>query len=116
MRFLSLAAATIIAISQPVLAKNSLSFSHPATEKFMRQLDSDQLRIVRRAVQSCPTISTGSNVIRPERNPCVILSTDKAVSDSGDRDLQTFHKALLPTDRYDENRTAAAWMIWLMKN
>jgi hypothetical protein len=93
------------------------TFSQPATEAYMNQLDTDQLRIVRRAVQGCPSTGLGGGrSIRPERNPCVISSTDRAVADSGNPDLETFHQALPASDRYDEHRSTNAWRVWLTKS
>ena len=115
MRKFVLATVAVLAIVLPAAAETSPSFSQPPTEEYLRQLDSMQLRFVRRAVQGCPSIG-GRTVIRPERNPCVTSATDKAVADTGDEDLQAFHDGLRPSDRYDETRTSAAWMIWRVKN
>ena len=99
-------ASSAMAGDPPVLSR------HAPTEDYLRQLDNAQLKLLRRAIQGCPSSTTGRAVIRPERNPCVTSSTDKAVADSGDEDLLSFHEALRVTDRYDENRTSAAWIIW----
>lgn len=115
MRIFVLASVAALSIALPAAA-GTPSFSQPPTEDYLRQLDNDQLRIVRRAIQGCPSSTTGRAVIVPERNPCVTSSTDKAVADSGNEDLQSFHEGLRPSDRYDENRTAAAWMNWRVKN
>ncbi len=114
MRTLVLAAIAAVTIVGPVLAESSPQFSRRATEQYLRQLDTDQLRIVRRSVRSCTSITPVK--LRPERNPCVISSTDKAVANADEPDLKVFHEALRQSDRYDENRTSAAWMIWLVRN
>ncbi len=116
MRTFILASVAVLSIALPAAADTSPSFSQPPTEDYLRQLDNAQLRMVRRAVQGCPSITTGRAVIRPERDPCVTSSTDKAVADSDNEDLQAFHDGLRPSDRYDEHRTSGAWMNWRVKN
>ena len=116
MRTFFLAAVAVLSIAFPAAADTPPSFSRPPTEDYLRQLDNEQLRIVRRAVQGCPSVNTGRAVMKPERNPCVTSATDSAVADSGNADLLAFHEALRAGDRYDENRTSAAWMNWRVKN
>ena len=116
MRTFILASVAVLSIALPAAADTAPSFSQPPTEEYLRQLDNDQLRIVRRAIQGCPSSTTGRAVIRPERNPCVMSSTDRAVAESGNEDLIAFHQGLKPSDRYDENRTGAAWMNWRVNN
>jgi hypothetical protein len=89
-------------------------FDRDATEAYLRQLDNDQLRLLRRAIQGCPSASAGlGRAVRTERDPCVISGTDKAVADSGNPDLEAFHSALPETDRYDENRSSTVWRTWI---
>lgn len=119
MRLLMLATAAAIALAAPAVAQQPLApptFSAPPTEQFLRDLDTEQLRIVRRAARGCPTTTTTpAKSIRAERDPCVIASTDKAVADSGDPDLQAFHRALPDSERYDEQRPATVWLGWAVK-
>jgi len=118
MRLLQLAAAAAIAIATPAIAQQPLApptFSAPPTEEFLRQLDNDQLRIVRRAGRGCPSNNLAGKSIKSERDPCVISSTDKAVADSGNPDLQAFHRALPDSERYDENRPTTVWLGWAVK-
>ncbi len=113
MRHYILASVAALGVAFPALAGDPPVLSrHAPTEDYLRQLDNAQLKLLRRAIQGCPSSTTGRAVIRPERNPCVTSSTDKAVADSGDEDLLSFHEALRVSDRYDENRTSAAWIIW----
>lgn len=116
MRMFVLASVAALSFALPVAAETLPSFSQRPTDDYLRQLDNEQLRIVRRAVQGCPSVNTGRAVMKPERNPCVTSSTDKAVADTGNEDLQAFHDGLRPGDRYDEHRTSAAWMNWRVKN
>jgi len=118
MRAIILASAAALSLAFAAAAETSPSFSQRPTEDYLRQLDNEQLRIVRRAVQGCPSVNTGRAVMKSERDPCVRSATDKAVADSGNEDLQAFHDGLRDSDsdRYDENRTSAAWMNWLVGN
>jgi hypothetical protein len=118
MRALALATLAAIAFAAPAAARPEPppppTFAGPVTEDFLRQLDNDQLRLLRRAIRGCPSASAGvGKAIRPERDPCVIASTDKAVADTGNPDLQAFHSALPETERYDENRSSTVWRVWL---
>ena len=90
------------------------SLSKAATEQYLRDLDNEQLRMLRHATRSCPNIGTNiGKAMNRERDPCVIASLDKAIADSGDPDLQAFHTALPQSERYDENRTSTAWRTWV---
>jgi hypothetical protein len=118
MRLLLVATAAALAIAAPAIAQQPLApptFSAPPTEEFLRQLDTEQLRIVRRAVRGCPSNNLGAKSIKSERDPCVIASSDRAVADSGDPDLQAFHRALPDSERYDENRASTVWLGWAVK-
>ena len=89
------------------------SFTTPTvTEEFLRDLNHDQLRLLRRATKNCRSIG---RAMRAERNPCVTTATDKAVADKGDPDLLAFHRALPVTERYDENRSSNVWRVWLTR-
>lgn len=115
MRTFMLATAAALALVTTAMAQTppAPTFSRAADEKFLSDLDSQQLRIVRQASRSCPQISVGPGAVRKERDPCVISSTDKAVADSGNPDLQAFHNALRDSDRYDEHRPTTVWQAWL---
>lgn len=112
MRTFLLATVAVLAVALPAIAETGPRFSQPPTEEYLRQLDNDQLRLLRRSIQGCPSVTTGRAVIKPERDPCVTSTTDKAVFDSGNADLLAFHEGLRRSDRYDEHRTSAAWMNW----
>lgn len=119
MRMIMLATAAALLLAIPAVAEQPLgppTFSAPPTEQFLRDLDSQQLRIVRNASRGCPSTALGAGkTIRPERNPCVISSTDRAVADSGNPDLQAFHRALRDSERYDEQRPSTVWLGWAVK-
>jgi hypothetical protein len=116
MRTLILASAAVLTLSSVAFADTypPPSLSKEATEAYLRDLDNEQLRLLRLASRSCPNVSTQvGKAISRERDPCVIASTDKAVLDTGDPDLEAFHAALPQSERYDENRTSTAWRIWV---
>jgi hypothetical protein len=112
-----LASTAAVALITTALAQTppaAPAFSRAPDEKFLSDLDSQQLRIVRQASRGCPQINVGpGKAIRQERDPCVTSTTDKAVADSGNPDLQAFHAALPEQDRYDEHRPTTVWQAWL---
>jgi hypothetical protein len=107
---LGVVAATAVADQVPRPA-----FDRPMTEQSLRELDNDQLRLLRRAIRGCAG-STGGVAIRAKRSPCVIASTDRAVEDSRSEDLESFHYALPESQRYDESRSSTVWRAWLTAN
>lgn len=116
MRTLILASTAVLTLSGAAIANNfpPPNLSKPAEEAYLRELDNEQLRLLRLASRSCPNVSTQiGKAISRERDPCVIAATDKAVLDTGDPDLEAFHAALPQSERYDENRTSTAWRIWV---
>ena len=67
-------------------------FSTPVvTEDFLRDLDLEQLR-------SCVARSEAARLsagrLKNERDPCVTMATDKAIADTKNADLITFHEDL----------------------
>ena len=82
----------------------------PRDEQSLQRLNTEQLRIVRRALHECDQ-RIGHVAINPKRNPCVIIAADKAVADTEDPELQAFHAVLHDNERYDEYRSDAAASI-----
>jgi hypothetical protein len=118
MRLLLMATAATLMIATPAIAQQPLApptFSAPPTEQFLRELDNEQLRIVRRAARGCPSNNLGAKSVKTERDPCVITSADRAVAESGNPDLQAFHRALPDSERYDEHRPSTIWLGWAVK-
>jgi hypothetical protein len=116
MRTFMLATTAALALITTAIAQTppAPTFSRAPDEKFLSDLDSQQLRIVRQASRGCPQLNIGpGKTIRKERDPCVMASTDKAVADSGNPDLQAFHDALPEAARYDEQRPTTVWQAWL---
>jgi hypothetical protein len=109
----TIAAAALLLLATPAFAQPSGRDPLPHNESALQELNSEQLRMVRRASRLCaqqPMIAP----IKAERNPCVISSTDQAIRDSDDPALQAFHAALPNNERYDEYRTDTAWRAFLV--
>lgn len=116
MRMMLIAFASVVLIASIALADDPpvpAFATAPVSEELLRQLDNEQLRLLRRAIRGCPS---AGKAIRSERDPCVTMGTDRAVADSGNADLVAFHNALRQSDRYDETRTSAAWHRWVPAN
>jgi hypothetical protein len=88
------------------------AFSQAPTEAFLRQLDTQQLEILRVALRSCGLVGAR----RVDRNPCVIMRTDEGITQAGNPDLAAFHRRLVPKDRYDETRSSVVWLNWAKPN
>jgi len=85
----------------------------PHNERALQQLNTEQIRILRRASRICSQPGL-SMPIKAERNPCVISNTDKAIEDSDDPALIAFHFALPDNERYDEYRNDTTWRAFLV--
>ena len=87
----------------------------PRDEASLRDLDNQQLRIVRRAGAQC--WHSGEGGFRSNRSPqarvCIIGLADRAIADSGNAELQAYHQALPMNARYDEYRGAYYWQMFL---
>lgn len=82
----------------------------PRDAASLRELDSRQLRIVRRAGAMCWHSGEGGFGSRSVRaRACVIGSTEGAMANSHDPALQGFHQALPFNARYNEYRPAYYW-------
>lgn len=82
------------------------------SEEELRDVDNAQLRILRKALHGCRAPGM-SHFISPKKDPCVIMSTDREIAQSGDDVLEAFHWALPQGERYDENRSTTTWRLWL---
>jgi hypothetical protein len=89
----------------------------PRDEVSLRELDSQQLRIVRRAGAQCWHSGEGGFSSRGVRSrACVISGTDGAIRTSDNPALMAFHQALPFNARYDEYRPAYYWQRLVAKN
>jgi len=99
--------ATSAASAEPA-AYQPGAFPRDATS--LRDLDSQQLRIVRRAGAMCwHSGEFGFRARGVRSRACVIGTTESAVRSSEDAALAAFHQALPFNVRYDENRPAYYW-------
>ena len=91
-------------------AQQSVDWSQlPNDKAAMQALNSQHLKILRRAVRACSMFSPGTLAVRFHHgNPCVISDVERAVRQSDDASLLAFHQALPLTDRYDERRSWVA--------
>ena len=82
----------------------------PRDEASLRDLDSRQLRIVRRAGAQCWHSGEGGFRSPGARaRGCVISTTESAMRSSANPALVDFHQALPFNARYNENRPAYYW-------
>lgn len=109
---MTLVAAALLLCATPAFAQSGRD-PLPHDEQSLRELNSEQLRMVRRASRMCSQNVVGT-AIKAERNPCVIAATDNAIADSDDPALQAFHAALPDNERYDEYRTDTTWRAFLV--
>lgn len=107
------ATAVLLLFATPAFGQPYKIADLPRDEVSLRELNSQQLRIVRRASRLCA--SSPVAVIRPKRNPCVFLLADKAVADSGNPALVAFHWVLPAYERYDEYRMDTDWRAFLVE-
>lgn len=89
----------------------------PRDEVSLRALDSQQLRIVRRAGAQCWHSGEAGFRSRGVRSrACVIGATEGAIRGLDDAQLQAFHQALPFNARYDEYRPALYWQRLVVAN
>lgn len=82
----------------------------PRDAESLRALDSQQLRIVRRAGAQCWHAGQGGFGARgPIARACVINGTEGMIASAKDPVLKSFHDALPMHARYNEYRPAYFW-------
>jgi hypothetical protein len=88
----------------------------PRDEASLRDLDNQQLRIVRRAGAQC--WHSGELGFRNNRSTraraCIISLTENAIRSSDDPSLQAYHQALPFNARYDEYRPGYYWQRFVV--
>lgn len=113
MRTILFAAALSVAMLSPAAFATPASYQPGAfarDEVSLRALDSQQLRIVRRAGAQC--WHSGEGGFRSHSavsRACVIGQTNSAISNSNDEALIAYHNALPFFARYDEYRPGYYW-------
>jgi hypothetical protein len=89
----------------------------PRDETSLRDLDSQQLRIVRRAGAQCwHSLEGGFRSRSATARACVISLTENAVRNSENEPLQAYHNALPFTARYNEYRPAHYWQRFVARD
>ena len=88
----------------------------PHDEASLSKLDSQQLRLVRRATNLCDATDPFFVArMNPARRPCVISGVDNAVATSDDPALKAYHAALPFNARYDRYRASYYWQQLAIK-
>jgi hypothetical protein len=113
--------ATLIAVVMSFLAFGATAMAEPSAyqqpgvfprdEASLRDLDNQQLRIVRRAGAMCFHSGEGGFLANTSvrGRACIMSLADHAVADSQNPALQAYHQALPLQARYDENRPGYYW-------
>ena len=78
----------------------------PRDETALRALETKHRRLLRLAERQCADVAGGGSA---ERNPCIISTVERGVSNADDAQLAAFHAALPFQVRYDPNRRPDAW-------
>ncbi len=106
--------ATSVAMAEPVAYQPG---AFPRDAVSLRDLDAQQMRIVRRAGAMCWHSGDGGFRSRGVRSrACVISTTEGAVRGSDNPALAAFHQALPFNARYDEYRPAYYWQRLVAAN
>jgi hypothetical protein len=113
MRTLLSAALIVAALAGSAMAATPAAYqpgAFPRDEASLRDLDSQQLRIVRRAGAQCWHSNEGGFGSRSATSrACIIGLADGAVRSSENEALIAYHNALPFNVRYNENRPASYW-------
>jgi hypothetical protein len=88
----------------------------PRDEASLRDLDSQQLRILRRAGAQCWHSGQGGFMSRgAQSRACIIGQAESAVNSSDNEALHAYHNALPFNARYNENRPAYYWQRFVQR-
>lgn len=88
----------------------------PRDEASLRDLDSQQLRIIRRAGAQCWHSGQGGFMSRsPQSRACIISGAEQAINSSDNPALQAYHNALPFNARYNEARPAFYWQRMIVR-
>src|SRR5262245_31596026 len=88
----------------------------PRDAASLRELDSQQLRILHRAASQCWHSGQGGfNSRSPQARACIIGLAENAVNTADSPTLEAYHNALPFHVRYNENRPALYWQRFLQR-
>lgn len=103
-------AALLVALSCAAYAATPAPSGFPRDVESLRVLDSQQLRIVRRAGAQCWHSGQGGLGSKgPITRACIINGSEGMIASLKDPALKSFHDALPMHARYDEYRPAYFW-------
>ena len=109
-------AALLVGLTGAAVAATTEPAGFPRDAASLRALDTQQLRIVRRASVQCWHSGQGGLGSKgPVTRACIITGSEAMIASLKDRALKSFHDALPLHARYDENRPAYFWQR-LVKN
>jgi hypothetical protein len=120
MRAIFLALLILVCLAPAASAERAgPSGAFPRDAVSLRDLDSRQLRIVRRATAQCWHSGEaglgGFRASGARGRACIIGGTESAIRSSDDTALKAFHQALPFNARYNENRPAHYWQRMVAK-
>jgi hypothetical protein len=106
--------ATALCGSAAAQAPGDQSAGFPRDAESLRNLDFDQLRILRRAASQCWHSGQGGFMSRgPQSRGCIISLAEQAVNSADNPALRAYHDALPMNMRYNEARPALYWQRFL---
>lgn len=109
-------AALLVGLSGAAVAATTEPAGFPRDADSLRALDTQQLRIVRRASVQCWHSGQGGLGSKgPITRACIINGSEGMIASLKDPALKSFHDALPMHARYDENRPSYFWQR-LIKN
>jgi hypothetical protein len=109
-------AALFLALSGAAFAATTAPSGFPRDAVSLSALDTQQLRIVRRAGAQCWHSGQGGLGAKgPITRACIITGSEAMIASLKDPALKSFHDALPMHARYDEYRPAYFWQR-LVKN
>jgi len=109
-------AALLVGLSGAAMAATTEPSGFPRDVESLRALDTQQLRIVRRASVQCWHSGQGGLGSKgPLTRACIITGAEGMIASLKDPVLKSFHDALPMHARYDENRSSYFWQR-LIKN
>lgn len=99
-----------LALAAPASADNAreeyIEANLPHSKEALRELNSEQIRIVRRAANLCAGAAASTGL---KDQACVISMVDDTVAKSDDPELIAFHYAIPTNQRYDRLRSNIYW-------
>ena len=103
--FLAIAVSVSVLAPAPAFAQDEVDWAVLPTDKAeLEALDTKQLRMLRASVRYCEDFARQNH----RNTACVFLDLDRAVRQSDDAALKTYHFGMSRMDRYSESRNRGA--------